>query len=188
MKRIDSPYAVVLTGTPLENKLEELISIVQFVDQHRLGPTWKLLHEHQVKDEAGRVTGYTWLQRIGQMLAPVMIRRRKSEALMQLPARTDHNLMVPMTELDAAPPGERHVVARIVSRCAERISFRQGSATADLRPAEHAHGLQTAPTCSTRRATTASRRTSGGFVLLAFRAAGGQGGGVAANGRARTTS
>ncbi|MDP1896801.1 MAG: SNF2-related protein, partial [Sulfurimicrobium sp.] len=62
LKRIDSPYAVVLTGTPLENKLEELISIVQFVDQHRLGPTWKLLHEHQVKDEGGRVTGYTGLE------------------------------------------------------------------------------------------------------------------------------
>jgi hypothetical protein len=57
LKRIDSSYAIVLTGTPLENKLEELVSIVQFVDQHRLGPTWKLLHEHQVKDEAGRVTG-----------------------------------------------------------------------------------------------------------------------------------
>src|SRR5262249_56158256 len=26
LKRIDSPYATVLTGTPLENKLEELIS------------------------------------------------------------------------------------------------------------------------------------------------------------------
>ena len=59
LKRIDSPYAIVLTGTPLENKLEELISIVQFVDQHRLGPTWKLLHEHQVKDDGGRVIGYT---------------------------------------------------------------------------------------------------------------------------------
>ena len=76
LKRIDSPYAVVLTGTPLENKLEELISIVQFVDQHRLGPTWKLLHEHQVKDESGRVTGYTGLEKIGQTLAPIMIRRR----------------------------------------------------------------------------------------------------------------
>jgi hypothetical protein len=86
---IDSPYAIVLTGTPLENKLEELISIVQFVDQHRLGPTWKLLHEHQVKDEAGRVTGYTGLEKIGQTLAPVMIRRRKSEVLRQLPSRTD---------------------------------------------------------------------------------------------------
>jgi ERCC4-related helicase len=99
LKRIDSSYAIVLTGTPLENKLEELISIVQFVDQHRLGPIWKLLHEHQVKDEAGRVTGYTALDKIGQTLAPIMVRRRKSEVLRQLPSRSDQNLLVPMTEM-----------------------------------------------------------------------------------------
>jgi len=117
LKRIDSPYAIVLTGTPLENKLEELISIVQFVDQHRLGPTWKLLHEHQVKDEAGRVTGYTGLEKIGQTLAPVMIRRRKSEVLRQLPSRTDQNLLVPMTEAQLAYHQENaDVVAKIVQR------------------------------------------------------------------------
>ncbi len=117
LKRIDSPYAIVLTGTPLENKLEELISIVQFVDQHRLGPTWKLLHEHQVKDEAGRVTGYTGLEKIGQTLAPIMIRRRKSEVLRQLPARTDQNLLVPMTEMQMEHHKENaDEVARIVHR------------------------------------------------------------------------
>ncbi len=117
LKRIDSPYAVVLTGTPLENKLEELISIVQFVDQHRLGPTWKLLHEHQVKDEGGRVTGYTGLEKIGQTLAPVMIRRRKSEVLTQLPERTDQNLLVPMTELQMTYHQENaEIVTRIVQR------------------------------------------------------------------------
>ncbi|OHC67957.1 MAG: helicase SNF2 [Rhodocyclales bacterium RIFCSPLOWO2_02_FULL_63_24] len=117
LKRIDSPYAVVLTGTPLENKLEELISIVQFVDQHRLGPTWKLLHEHQVKDEAGRVTGYTALEKIGDTLAPVMIRRRKSQVLRQLPERTDQNLLVPMTEAQMLYHDENaDIVARIVKR------------------------------------------------------------------------
>jgi superfamily II DNA or RNA helicase len=117
LKRIDSAYAIVLTGTPLENKLEELISIVQFVDQHRLGPTWKLLHEHQVKDEAGRVTGYTGLEKIGQTLAPVMIRRRKSEVLRQLPSRTDQNLLVPMTEMQMLYHQENaDVVAKIVQR------------------------------------------------------------------------
>ena len=117
LKRIDSPYAIVLTGTPLENKLEELISIVQFVDQHRLGPTWKLLHEHQVKDEAGRVTGYTGLEQIGQTLAPIMIRRRKSEVLRQLPSRTDQNLLVPMTEMQMLYHQENaDIVARIVQR------------------------------------------------------------------------
>ena len=117
LKRIDSSYAIVLTGTPLENKVEELISIVQFVDQHRLGPTWKLLHEHQVKDEAGRVTGYTGLEKIGQTLAPVMIRRRKSEVLRQLPSRTDQNLLVPMTEMQMLYHQENaDVVAKIVQR------------------------------------------------------------------------
>jgi superfamily II DNA or RNA helicase len=117
LKRVDSPYAVLLTGTPLENKLEELISIVQFVDQHRLGPTWKLLHEHQVKDEAGRVTGYTGLEKIGQTLSPVMIRRRKSEVLRQLPSRTDQNLLVPMTEMQMLYHRENaDVVAKIVQR------------------------------------------------------------------------
>lgn len=47
----------MLTGTPLENRLEELVSIVQFVDQHRLGPTWRLLHDHQMRNETGRVIG-----------------------------------------------------------------------------------------------------------------------------------
>lgn len=117
LKRIDSPYAIVLTGTPLENKLEELISIVQFLDQHRLGPTWKLLNEHQVKDESGRVTGYHDLGRIGETLAPIMIRRRKSEVLRQLPDRTDQNVLIAMTE----PQMEMHkanadTVAKIVQR------------------------------------------------------------------------
>ena len=117
LKRIDSPYAIVLTGTPLENKLEELISIVQFVDQRRLGPTWKLLHEHQIKDEAGRVTGYTGLEKIGETLAPVMIRRRKSEVLQQLPERTDQNLLVPMTEMQMILHQENaDIVAKIVQR------------------------------------------------------------------------
>ncbi len=117
LKRINSPYAVVLTGTPLENKLEELISIVQFVDQHRLGPTWKLLHQHQVKDDAGRVTGYTGLAQIGQTLAPVMIRRRKAEVLRQLPVRRDQNLLVPMTAMQIQLHEENaDTVARIVKR------------------------------------------------------------------------
>ncbi|MFY9623093.1 MAG: helicase-related protein [Rhodoplanes sp.] len=82
-----------------------------------MGPSWKLLHEHQVKDEAGRVTGYTGLEKIGQTLAPIMIRRRKSEVLRQLPSRTDQNLLVPMTEMQMLYHQENaDVVAKIVQR------------------------------------------------------------------------
>jgi hypothetical protein len=117
LKRISSPYALVLTGTPLENRLEELISIVQFVDQHRLGPTWRLLDEHQLRDEAGRVIGYRALDRIQQTLAPVMLRRRKAEVLTQLPERVDHRLFVPLTPQQRVHHDENGgIVTRIVSR------------------------------------------------------------------------
>ena len=117
LKRIASPYAVVLTGTPLENRLEELISIVQFVDQHRLGATWRLLDEHQLRDEAGRVIGYRALDRIGQTLAPVMLRRRKAEVLTQLPERVDSRIFVPLTPQQRVHHDENGgIVTRIVSR------------------------------------------------------------------------
>ncbi|WP_291995347.1 DEAD/DEAH box helicase [Candidatus Accumulibacter sp. ACC003] len=117
LKRIDSPYALVLTGTPLENRLEELISIVQFVDQHRLGPTWRLLDEHQQRDERGRVVGYQKLQQIGETLAPIMLRRRKAAVLEQLPERVDNTLFVPMTPQQAELHEENRLqVARLVQR------------------------------------------------------------------------
>ncbi|HMC63604.1 MAG TPA: DEAD/DEAH box helicase [Gemmataceae bacterium] len=117
VKRINSPYAVVLTGTPLENRLEELVSIVQFVDRYRLGPTYRLLHEHQLRDQDGKVIGYQKLDRIGKTLEPILIRRQKKQVLDQLPERLDKNFFVPMTPLQQKHHEEnREIVARIVSK------------------------------------------------------------------------
>lgn len=102
LKRIESPYALVLTGTPLENRLEELVSIVQYVDGQRLGPLWRLRHEHHVVDDAGRVVGYKDLDRIGDTLRPVMLRRRKSDVLKQLPERVAKTIFVAMTRQQLA--------------------------------------------------------------------------------------
>ncbi len=115
VKRISTPYAIVLTGTPLENRLEELVSIVQFVDRHRLGPTFQLLDKHQTRDEAGKVVGYTKLDEIGRTLEPILLRRRKAAVLDQLPGRIDQNYFVPMTELQMKLHQEnKELVSRIV--------------------------------------------------------------------------
>ena len=37
-RKINSDYAVILSGTPLENRLEELYSVVELADQYCLGP------------------------------------------------------------------------------------------------------------------------------------------------------
>ncbi|MFH2114454.1 MAG: DEAD/DEAH box helicase, partial [Spirochaetota bacterium] len=98
VKSIESPYAIVLTGTPLENNLEELYSIVSFIDHYKLGPFWKFLAEHQVKDAGGKVTGYQGLREIGTALSDITLRRRKSEVLADLPERIDKRIFVPLTE------------------------------------------------------------------------------------------
>ena len=117
VKQIVSPYAIVLTGTPLENRLEELVSIVEYVDRHRLGPTFRFLDHHQVRDEVGKVVGYRNLDAIGRTLAPVLLRRRKADVLRELPERLEKRFFVPMTPQQMRHHEEnREIVGRIVAR------------------------------------------------------------------------
>jgi SNF2 family DNA or RNA helicase len=116
-KKLDSKYALVLTGTPLENRLEELHSIVEFIDRFHLGPMFRFLAEHQHVDEVGRVIGYRNLSRIGKSLEPILVRRTKNEVLKELPERLDKNYFVPMTDEQMKHHEEnRETVARIVAK------------------------------------------------------------------------
>lgn len=117
VKQLQSQYAIVLTGTPLENRLEELHSIVEFVDRFRLGPSFRFLHEHQQFDDGGRVVGYRNLNRIARTLEPIMLRRTKQEVLKELPQRIEKLHFVPMTPQQMEyHEANRQIVARIVSR------------------------------------------------------------------------
>src|SRR5690606_6489670 len=51
IKGLRSPFALVLTGTPLENRLDDLYSVVEFIDDRRLGPAYRFFHQHRVADE-----------------------------------------------------------------------------------------------------------------------------------------
>lgn len=97
-RKITSDYSVVLSGTPLENKLDELYSIVEFVDCFRLGPYYLFKENHIISDENGKVIGYQNLNNIGKQLSDILIRRRKKDVKLQMPKRMDKNLYVPMTK------------------------------------------------------------------------------------------
>jgi SNF2 family DNA or RNA helicase len=117
IKQLKSRYALVLTGTPLENKLEELFSVVEFVDGRRLGPAFRFVDEHRVLDEKGRLTGYRGLDRIHEQLAPILLRRTRQEVLKQLPERTDKVFRVPLTSQQAEPYYEQSdLLAQLVRK------------------------------------------------------------------------
>lgn len=117
VKQLKSRYAFVLTGTPLENKLEELYSVVEFVDGRRLGPAFLFLHEHRVEDEKGKLLGYRGLDLIHQQLEPILLRRTRKEVLTELPPRTDQVFRVPLTPQQAEPYWEQSdILARLMKK------------------------------------------------------------------------
>lgn len=114
-RHIESEYAVILSGTPLENKLEELYSIMQFVDQFCLGPYYQFIDQTVVKSDTGKVISYKNLNAIGERMKNVLIRRRKKDVALQLPGRMDKVLFVPMTEQQRDMHDEyQNIVAQLV--------------------------------------------------------------------------
>ena len=118
VRRIDSHYSVLLSGTPLENKLDELCSIVQLADPYCLAPLYRFRYDHIVTDpESGKAIGYKNLGDIRERLKDTLIRRTKQSVQLQLPKRTDQFLLVPMTPEQTSRHEElRGAVARLVSK------------------------------------------------------------------------
>lgn len=97
IKSIESRYAFVLTGTPLENRLEDLYSLMQVVDPYVLGPLWRFMVEYHLTDDRDRLLGYRNLSHLRQRLAASMLRRDRRTVRDQLPDRIEQRLDVPMT-------------------------------------------------------------------------------------------
>lgn len=98
LRKLSSEYVLALSGTPLENKLDELYSVTQLVDQFVLGPYYRFKSETTLTDEIGKVIGYQNLHSIAERLKSTMIRRKKADVKLQMPVRTDTNMFVPMTK------------------------------------------------------------------------------------------
>lgn len=95
VKSLRSPYAFVLTGTPVENRIDEAYSIVQYLDPEIFGPLFRFNRDFYELDERGRPVGYRNLEEVHHRLRRVMLRRRKAEVEAQLPGRTtqDHRVL-----------------------------------------------------------------------------------------------
>jgi superfamily II DNA/RNA helicase len=105
-KRLKSPYAFVLTGTPVENRIDEIYSIAQFLDPYIFGPLFRFNRDFYQLDEKGRAIGYKNLDQLHERLQAVMLRRRKEDVEGQLPGRTINTYFVPMHKEQTLRYGE----------------------------------------------------------------------------------
>ena len=99
VKRLRSRYAFVLTGTPIENRIDELHSLMDFLNPAVLGPLFRFNRDFYELDDRGRPIGCRNLDVLHQRIKPFMLRRRKADVETELPERTDRNHFVPLHEL-----------------------------------------------------------------------------------------
>jgi SNF2 family DNA or RNA helicase len=87
IKRIPKKHALVITGTPIENRLVDLYSIVDFLDPGLLSPLWEFSYRHCCFDpqQKNKITGYYNLQSLKERLQPILLRREKKDVIRQLP-------------------------------------------------------------------------------------------------------
>jgi len=86
IKRLHATYHWALTGQPIENRAEEVFSIMQWVDPAVLG-NFKTFDAAFIKrDYFGRVRMYRNLPTLHRLLSDHMVRRTRAEVADQLPA------------------------------------------------------------------------------------------------------
>lgn len=98
IKQIQKRHSLVITGTPIENRLSDLYSIMQFVQPDLLTPLWEFSYQHCFFDESkkDKITGYFNLQQLKERLSPYLLRREKHQVLKELPKVTEITVPVSM--------------------------------------------------------------------------------------------
>lgn len=120
LKQLQSPYAFVLTGTPLENRIDDIYSIVQFLDPKIFGSLFRFNREFYQLDEYGKPTGYKNLNILHERLKPVLLRRLKRDVEDQLPNRTVNTYFIPMSPEQASRYEEYEMIASRIAATARR--------------------------------------------------------------------
>ncbi|HEX4422359.1 MAG TPA: DEAD/DEAH box helicase [Kofleriaceae bacterium] len=122
VKQLEPAWRLVLTGTPMENRVEELASIMEWVDEYAIEPRWRLPSWHTVRVDGSReVIGARNLDTLRQRLAPHMLRRVRGDVLAQLPPRRDHRISVALTDAQVAAHAELDLpIARVVAQARHR--------------------------------------------------------------------
>src|SRR6185369_14223114 len=112
-----APFRVALSGTPVENRLEELWSVMNFANPGLLGGRSSFQDRY-----AGPIAGGdpAAAGRLRAKIRPVVLRRLKRDVLPELPPRTDVVLQVELEEAerlvyDTVRAAAKKEVAKIMS-------------------------------------------------------------------------
>jgi superfamily II DNA or RNA helicase len=119
-KRIDAAFRLALTGTPLENRLDELWSLFDTITPGLLGSRERFQRRFSGPIERG--VGAQARQALRTLVRPYLLRRTKAAVLTELPSRTEITI-----EVQPAPE-ERAFYEALRRRALEALAAANGEA------------------------------------------------------------
>jgi len=99
LKELRSRFRIALTGTPIDGKLEELHSVMGFVEPGLFVKKVRFLQRHAVYDHFGqRIVRYKRVNEVKEAIQPYFIRRLKKQVLKDLPDKVYQNVQVSLSK------------------------------------------------------------------------------------------
>ncbi len=97
--KLEAPFRMITTGTPIENHLGELWNLFNFINPGLLGNATSFSKRFARPIEAGNAEASRDLK---DLIRPFVLRRLKRDVLTELPPRTDITLNIELSEQEAA--------------------------------------------------------------------------------------
>ncbi|MBU2553468.1 MAG: DEAD/DEAH box helicase [Bacteroidetes bacterium] len=103
LKRLNVKHKLAITGTPIENRLIDIFSIMGILDPAFLGPLWEFSYQHCLFDpeRENKINGYYNLQKLNKKLEEILIRREKRKVIEQLPNVVQIDVPVALSPLQS---------------------------------------------------------------------------------------
>ena len=103
LKRLEAKHKLAITGTPIENRLIDIFSVMGILDPQFLGPLWEFSYQHCLFDPEryNKINGYYNLQNLNKKLEQVLLRREKRKVIDQLPNLQQIDIAVELSPLQA---------------------------------------------------------------------------------------
>jgi len=103
LKRLEAKHKLAITGTPIENRLIDIFSVMGILDPQFFGPLWEFSYQHCLFDPErhNKINGYYNLQKLNKKLEKVLLRREKRKVIDQLPNLRQIDINVGLSPLQA---------------------------------------------------------------------------------------
>ena len=85
IKQLYSRYRIALTGTPYNNKVDDIWNMIDWLRPGILGNWWQFTNNFVVRNKWNAVIGYRNLDLLKAKIDPYILRRTKQEVLRELP-------------------------------------------------------------------------------------------------------